>query len=292
MKTALVFALSGFETQGVKGFRAGGTKAEEAVVTCNEWEVRIERQGHESLAPGEAGELEAHLAECASCRAYAVLANGMERTMQTAGAELGARIDWLRVRAGVDQGARRARRELWAGALCAMATIGVWVHMSPPWKELLASPALGSFSLGSRAPAQSQTRCHRCCRLGQSGGECPVAGIGCECWPELGPVDAGEAPRAIFSSSETHELHEPLHRRGKLLGQLPELLRADAFRGRPAGTAAPPRDEPMSSRWDWGSCRSEPQRFGSHQGSQHPTEVRFSSEAGAANDPAGIRTRV
>ena len=54
----------------VKGFRAGGTKAEEAVVTCNEWEVRIERRGHGALAADEAGELEAHLAECAPCRAY------------------------------------------------------------------------------------------------------------------------------------------------------------------------------------------------------------------------------
>src|SRR5205823_7293768 len=115
----------------------------------NEWEVRIERRGHGALAADEAGELEAHLAECAACRAYAGLARGMERTMQTAGAELGERIDWARVRAGVDHGARRARRELWAGAAFAMGIIAMWVHT---WQKVLASPAVVTVLLAALIP--------------------------------------------------------------------------------------------------------------------------------------------
>src|SRR5712692_4282140 len=136
----------------VKGFRAGGTKTEEAVVTCNEWEVRIERRGHGALAADEAGELEAHLAECAPCRAYAGLARGMERTMQTAGADLGERIDWARVRAGVDHGARRARRELWSGAAFAMGIIAMWVHTWQKVLASLASPAVVTVLLAALIP--------------------------------------------------------------------------------------------------------------------------------------------
>jgi hypothetical protein len=72
----------------------------------------------------------------------------MERTMQTAGAELGERIDWARVRAGVDHGARRARRELLAGAVFAMGITAVWV-MIPPWQKVLASPAVVTVLLSS-----------------------------------------------------------------------------------------------------------------------------------------------
>jgi hypothetical protein len=121
-------------------------------VTCNEWEVRIERRGHGALAADEAGELEAHLAECAPCRAYAGLARGSERTMQTAGAELGERIDWERVRAGVDHGARRARRELWVGAFFAMGITAVWVTI-PPWQKVLASPVVVTVLLAALIPA-------------------------------------------------------------------------------------------------------------------------------------------
>jgi hypothetical protein len=117
-------------------------------VTCNQWEVRIERRGHGALTADEAGELEAHLSECAPCRAYAGLARGMERTMQTAGAGLGDRIDWARVRASVDHGARRARRELWAGAVFAIGIIAVWL-MIPPWQKVLASPVVVTVLLAA-----------------------------------------------------------------------------------------------------------------------------------------------
>jgi len=73
----------------------------------------------------------------------------MERTMQTAGAELGERIDWARVRAGVDHGARRARRELWAGAAFAMGIIAMWVHT---WQKVLASPAVVTVLLAALIP--------------------------------------------------------------------------------------------------------------------------------------------
>ncbi len=136
----------------MKGFRAEGTKSEEAVVTCNEWELRIERRGHGALAADDAGELDAHLAECAPCSAYAGLARGMERTMQTAGAELGEKIDWARVRAGVDQGARRAQRELWAVAVYAIGITAVWV-LIPPWQKALASPALVTVLVAAIIPA-------------------------------------------------------------------------------------------------------------------------------------------
>lgn len=117
-------------------------------MTCAEWEIAIEKRGHEALASSENAALQAHLAGCASCRAYAGLAHGMERTMQTAGAELDGRIDWQRVRAEVEQGARRARHELWAGGAWALFCIAV-----VPWRQLLAAPIPLAVLVAALVPA-------------------------------------------------------------------------------------------------------------------------------------------
>jgi len=124
-------------------------------MTCAEWEIQIERRWHGALAPEDAAALDAHLPTCASCRTYADMVQGTERTMQNAAAV--ANIDWEKVRAGVNKGARTARRELWVGAAWALLYVAVAASKMPSPGEMLARPIVPVVLLAALAPALALT---------------------------------------------------------------------------------------------------------------------------------------
>lgn len=122
-------------------------------MTCDEWQIRIERRDHGEQSPEEALALEAHVESCETCRTYAGVALGTEATMRAAGAELGTHIDWQRVHAGVERGARRARLELGLGVVWALVSLGVVVHHVPLLDVLLASGVAMAVLIASLIPS-------------------------------------------------------------------------------------------------------------------------------------------
>ena len=68
-----------------------------------------------------------------------------------------AGVDWDKVRAGVDRGARTARRELWAGAIWAVVVASVWLVKIPPLGEVLKWPGIVAILLMSLIPALALT---------------------------------------------------------------------------------------------------------------------------------------
>jgi len=110
-------------------------------MTCDDYETWLEQRLHGALAPEESAALDAHLAACPSCRTYAGLARGTERTMQAAGAEMEARIDWERVRGAVLRGSRRYWLEHWVGLgwMALVAAVLVWKRL--PWEAVVVTLA-------------------------------------------------------------------------------------------------------------------------------------------------------
>lgn len=84
-------------------------------MSCDEFEVQIEMRLHGALPVADA--LEAHLATCASCRAFEDLAKRTEQTMTATVTEEAQQIDWKNLRDGI---AKRMERD-------AMMRLGAFV---------------------------------------------------------------------------------------------------------------------------------------------------------------------
>ncbi len=80
---------------------------------CETFEVELGMRQHGALEPARVAALEAHLAGCASCRAFAAATGGQAASLRAAAEDESGRVDWDRVQEGVEGLRRSYRRKLW-----------------------------------------------------------------------------------------------------------------------------------------------------------------------------------
>jgi anti-sigma factor RsiW len=79
----------------------------------------LERQAHGALDPADAAELQAHVASCASCQAFAALIRQVEGQLAARAADAENRVVWADCERRVEREARGMRVLPWTlGALC------------------------------------------------------------------------------------------------------------------------------------------------------------------------------
>src|SRR5262249_20605815 len=79
---------------------------------CNDHEVEIEKRLHGALEPDRVAALEAHLADCATCRAFERGARKMEEAIRAMPVAAGGGPGWGRVAAELEKVVRKHRRRI------------------------------------------------------------------------------------------------------------------------------------------------------------------------------------
>ena len=100
-------------------------------MSCDAFEIAIEKRLHGALEESEEAPLAAHLATCAQCRAYEAAARGAEAGMEERTREALSGVDWERVERGIRGGLYASVRML-AGAVLAAAWVAGIVWLSTP----------------------------------------------------------------------------------------------------------------------------------------------------------------
>jgi hypothetical protein len=101
-------------------------------MTCDDYQIAIEREAHGALPEDERAALQGHLSSCEPCRAYRVAAQDVERAMATEATEAIREVDWARVERGIRDGIWRALQGVVAAVLggCFMVAL-IWYTASP-----------------------------------------------------------------------------------------------------------------------------------------------------------------
>jgi hypothetical protein len=110
---------------------------------CERFEIEIGMRQHGALGAAEAVDLDAHLATCATCRAFAASQMGLEQTLHQRTAAEVARIDWQALERGVARLRRSYRLKLWLAPLFFLQVPLVFLIGSgklPPIEMLVLGP--------------------------------------------------------------------------------------------------------------------------------------------------------
>lgn len=104
-------------------------------MTCDDFQIAIERELHGALPEPERAPLAAHLSTCEACRAYQAAARGTERAMATNAGEAMREVDWITVERGIREGIWSALRGVVAAVLggAFMAAL-IWLTASPAFR--------------------------------------------------------------------------------------------------------------------------------------------------------------
>jgi hypothetical protein len=84
---------------------------------CETFEVELGMRQHGALEPERVAALEAHLAGCASCRAFAAATGRQATFLRAAAADDAGNVDWDKMQRGVEALRRAYRRKLWLAPL-------------------------------------------------------------------------------------------------------------------------------------------------------------------------------
>ena len=122
-------------------------------MTCEEAEIASGMRQHGALAPTETTALEAHLATCASCRAFAAMSRETERAMQARVMEEVGRIDWNTIGAGL-QRLKQYDGMAWARTLVLVCVLTGFVAIKVPraemWVDLASTAVFGALIIAYR----------------------------------------------------------------------------------------------------------------------------------------------
>ncbi len=100
-------------------------------MSCEAFEIAVEKRLHGALDEAGAASLDAHLAGCAACRAYEAAARGTEAGMGEQARSAMSGVDWDRVERGIRAGVYASVRMLAASVLAAAWLAGI-VWLSTP----------------------------------------------------------------------------------------------------------------------------------------------------------------
>jgi anti-sigma factor RsiW len=102
-------------------------------MTCDDFQIAIERRLHGDLGEAEAAPLDRHLSSCEACRAYQAQAREVEATMSATAEAILRDVSWDRVREGLRRYRRRVLSDVWSVAafLCVLYAGVVLLPMRP-----------------------------------------------------------------------------------------------------------------------------------------------------------------
>jgi predicted anti-sigma-YlaC factor YlaD len=111
-------------------------------MTCEQFQIDIERDRHGALPDEERTALRAHLGNCSSCSAYEQVVGRTEATMTMLAKASLERTDWEKVREGARLERQRQGRKLWTVALFFLATFVVVAIFGHATSGLLVTVAI------------------------------------------------------------------------------------------------------------------------------------------------------
>lgn len=86
-------------------------------MTCDDFQIAVERRLHGDLGEAEEALLERHLSSCEACGAYAARAREVEASMAKSASEALANVDWNRAERGIREGMAAATRGVVASVI-------------------------------------------------------------------------------------------------------------------------------------------------------------------------------
>jgi anti-sigma factor RsiW len=113
---------------------------------CEHFEIAVDRRLRGALSKDEENELEAHCANCASCRAYAETARAMQVGLHSLADDARSNVDWDHVERSIEQRLRARMHKLYAGvATGAFAVaLGTW-GFAPPGEAAVLGLKMGAI---------------------------------------------------------------------------------------------------------------------------------------------------
>jgi hypothetical protein len=116
-------------------------------MTCDDFQIAIERRLHGDLGEAEAAPLDRHLSDCEACRAYQAQAREVEAKMAANASEALAGTDWGKVERGIREGILVALRGVVASVVGGVLVAAlIWTTRGPAMTDarmLRVGAALG-----------------------------------------------------------------------------------------------------------------------------------------------------
>lgn len=117
-----------------------------AMSDCERFEIAIDQRHRGALADDDVRALDAHLATCASCRAYEESVRSMQVGLDALAVEARRAVDWARIERGIHDAVRTRMRKLAFGVAIGIAAVALstW-GFAPPGERAAFAAEVGAL---------------------------------------------------------------------------------------------------------------------------------------------------